>query len=284
MNVNVYVDVLFVINFIINIILLKICSVFMKNHTSALRLTLASTVGSVYAVCMFFPDISFFYILPFKFAVSLIMIKIIYSRAGFLKLIKFTAVFYLVSFTFAGILLALIYLGNISSQSPYAFENGVFYFDVSLKMILWASVICCVIIWTASAIFKRNKVLGIKTLKITMADRTCEIAALSDTGNLLTDPITGESVVIAEKKYLEKLFSEGLPDIENIKNSKIKMRLIPYSSLGNSNGVMLGFIPDEVAIDGKIITGVIIASSPNALSVKDEYNALFNPNILYNRR
>jgi stage II sporulation protein GA (sporulation sigma-E factor processing peptidase) len=213
---------------------------------------------------MFFPKVLFFYTFPFKLIVSVIMIKIVCPSARFLKLAKYTAVFYLVSFTFAGILLALVYFGNMSSQSPYSFASGIFYFNISPKLILCASAICYVIMWASSAIFRRNKILGIKTLKITVADKTCEIAALSDTGNLLTDPITGEAVVIAETKHLEKLFPNGIPDIENIEQATLKMRLIPYSSLGNPQGMLTGFIPDEVTISARFVMEVAYKKTPTA--------------------
>ena len=279
MNVNVYVDVLFIINFIINLILLKISSFFMKASVSALRLSISAALGSIYAVCMFFPDISFLYIFPVKLLFSVIMIKIINPRSRFYKTAKFTAVFYMVSFTFAGVLLALSYLGSFSSAGTATVQNGIFYFDVSPLALCMAAIICLLVIRTSTAILKRNKILGIKILKIVLSDRVCEISALSDTGNLLTDPLTGTPVIIAEQKYLEKLFPCGMPDIDNPEQN-VKLRLIPYSSLGNKGGMLTGFIPDEVRIDGKKTKSVIIAASPGALSEKDEYNALFNPNIL----
>ncbi|MBR3934075.1 MAG: sigma-E processing peptidase SpoIIGA [Clostridia bacterium] len=284
MEVKVYADVLFIINFIINLILLKISSLFIKNPASVLRLTLASALGSIYAVCMFFPDISFLYIIPFKIFVSVIMIKIICPKSKIFKIIKHTAVFYMVSFTFAGVLLSLIYLGNISQKTTPVIQNGIFYFDISLGAVCIAALICYAVTGASSAIFKRNKTLGIKNLKIVLSDKVCELAALSDTGNLLKDPITGTPVVIAEKNHLSKLFPDGMPDIDSITDSDVKMRLIPYSSLGNEAGIMTGFIPDEIAIDGRVITDVIVAASEGTLSKKDEYNALFNPDILYNRR
>lgn len=283
MKITVYADILFLINFIINIILLKISSLFMKNPTTTLRMVLASSIGAVYAVCMFFPDISFLYTLPFKLLVSVLMIRLISPKAGAIKTTKFTAVFYLVSFTFAGVLLAMIYVGSISDAVSPIVHNGIFYFDISLSTLIGASAISYIVIWLSCAIFKRNKTLGIKTLKIALSDRICEVTALSDTGNLLTDPISNTPVVIAEKSYLGNLFPDGVPDIDNTDNPNVKIRLIPYSSLGNESGILTGFIPDEVSIDGQKIQEVIVAISPHALSKSNEYNALFNPNIL-NRR
>ncbi len=280
MNVTVYADVLFLINFIINIILLKISSMFMKNPMSPMRLSAAGGLGAIYAVCMFFPDISFLYIFPFRLLVSVIMLIIVCPKAGYIRLIKLTAVFYMVSFTFAGVLLALIYIGSISSAVSPVMHNGIFYFDISLTSLLAASAVSYVVISISSAIFRRNKTMGIKILRIVLSDRICEISALSDSGNLLEDPISKVPVVIAEKSYLEGLFPEGVPDMECIDDAGLKIRLIPYSSLGNTGGMMAGFIPDEVMIDGHKINDVIIAISPCALSGTNDYNALFNPNIL----
>ena len=43
---------------------------------------------------------------------------------------------------------------------------------------------------------------------------------------------------------------------------------------------MLGFIPDEITIDGKKAVQTVVAMSPDVLSKPGEYGALFNPDIL----
>ena len=43
---------------------------------------------------------------------------------------------------------------------------------------------------------------------------------------------------------------------------------------------MLGFVPDRITIDGKTALDVVVGISEKALSTTNEYNALFNPNIL----
>lgn len=280
MGATVYADVLFLINFIINIILLKITSLFMKDNPSVLRLSLASALGSVYAVFMFFPKISFLYVFPFKLAFSIIMLKIISPKAKIIKIIKYTSVFYMVSFTFAGILLSLIYFGSFSKSLSPSVHNGIFYFDISLTKLLASALICYALLSIGGAVYKKNKIMGIRSLTISLSGRICEMSALSDTGNLLRDPISKAPVIVAEKKHIAYLFPDGVPDIENSNTGNIKIRLIPFSSLGKSDGMLTGFVPDEVCIDGKKTKNVIVAISPSTLSEGDEYNALFNPNIL----
>ena len=280
MGATVYADVLFLINFIINIILLKISSFFMKEKPLTPRLCAAAAIGALYAVFMFFPSVSFLYIFPFKIAMSVVMIKIISPKSRFIKMCKYTCVFYMVSFTFAGVLLALIYFGNFSSGSVPVIKNGIFYFDISISKLLAASALCYCVLSMGTAVFKRNKSIGIKSLRISLCGRECEMAALCDTGNMLKDPISNSPVIIAEKSRIACLFPQGIPDIETADNPDIKLRLIPYSSLGNSSGMLVGFVPDEICIDGKKTSAAVVAISPDALSGTDEYNALFNPNIL----
>jgi len=279
-ELNVYADVLFLINFIINIIILKLTAFLVKTPASVTRLCTASSLGAIYAIFMFYPSVGFMYIFPCKVLASVIMIKIISPVSKGLKLLKFTVVFFAVSFCFAGILIALTYFGAISQKSSSILYEGVFFFDISLKHIIAASAICTLMASAVSGIFKRNKSLGIKRLRISLSGRFCEMSALSDSGNLLTDPISNAPVVIAEEKHLHALFPEGIPDITKNCLPDVKLRLIPFSSLGNPDGLMTGFVPDEVSIDGKATENVIVAISPGILSEKDEYNALFNPNIL----
>ena len=280
MKTIVYADMLFIINFIINIIILKITVIFSQTKPALWRMVSAASLGAVYAIFMFFPKISFLYIFPAKLAVSLIMIKITVPKTSVFNTLKLCAVFYLVSFAFAGILLALIYFTDFASGAGPVISNGVFYFDVSLKNLILTSLIAYVLIKIASAVFSRNKMIGIKPLKIFLDSKECTLSALCDTGNLLKDPISDAPVVIAEKQSLKSLFPDGMPNCETAENYCRKIRIIPYSSIGNASAIMTGFIPDRVIVDGKDTGDVVIGISETPLSSENEYNALFNPNII----
>ena len=59
-----------------------------------------------------------------------------------------------------------------------------------------------------------------------------------------------------------------------------RIRVIPYSSLGEQNGLLMGFKPDAVKISEKCITNIIIGVYNRNLSATSEYDALLNPEIL----
>ncbi len=280
MKAIVYADMLFLVNFIINMMLLKVMCIFMKYHTKLLRVIIASGVGGIYAVCMFYPQLKMLYILPFKIGISVIMIFIVIPKCSIVKLIKCLAIFYLTSFSFAGIMLSLIYITNFTQSDVPFIRNGVFYFDISIYTLIISSIIVYALLWLTSAVFNKNKLLGIRKLKIGLGQKECVLSALCDTGNLLTDPISQMPVIIADKKSIMPLFPAGIPDITNGCLSGAKVRVIPYSSLGAKDAIMTGFVPDRVELDGKSAHGVIVGISEEALCDNDEYNALFNPNIL----
>ena len=276
----VYADMLLIINFIINIIILKITSIFAHTKPGIGRLVISSLAGAFYALFMFFPQIKLLYIFPVKLIVSLLMIKIIIPKSKVVRLIKITAMFYLVSFAFAGILLALIYFTDFARNSAPIMKNGIFYYDISLKNLIITSVIAYVLIKISSAIIQRNKIIGIKNITVFLGTKECTLSALCDTGNLLKDPLSDNPVIIAEKASISSLFPDGVPDIENNDSSVYKLRIIPFSSIGTSSGIMTGFIPDKVSVEGINACDVVIGISEYPLCKDNEYNALFNPNII----
>lgn len=120
-----------------------------------------------------------------------------------------------------------------------------------------------------------------------------KIKTMIDTGNLLQDPITKEDVIIVEKDSLKNLVSSDILDnIENIVSGKwlnftniyqYKFKIIPFSSLGKENGILLGFKPDYIKVDAEYETvksDVIIAIYDGKLSRSNLYSSLIGINIL----
>ncbi len=280
MKTVVYVDSLFLLNFIINMIILKLTDVFSSSRTKTSKICLASSIGALYAVCMFFPDISFLYILPFKMIISILIVYVTDTKIKLIPLIKKCAVFYLVSFTFAGILIATYFLSIKRISASPVIQNGILYFNISPYVLLVTSVLSVFLIWLSSAVFSRNRNLGIKNMKIFLGNRFCNMQALSDTGNLLKEPISNLPVIIVEKSCITPLFPSGIPEYDNPDSGNVKIRLIPYSSLGCRSSIMTGFVPDKILFDDKKEIKAIIGISEDKLSDTREYEALFNPVIL----
>ena len=118
------------------------------------------------------------------------------------------------------------------------------------------------------------------------------MTALADTGNILVDPISHAPVIVAELDALAELFdystrlclcSENLQaGLGSMAEHGVKARLIPFSSVGDGEGMMVGFIPDRAAIRQgggfKPMESCVVGVYPRRLSADKSYDALYNPN------
>ena len=123
--------------------------------------------------------------------------------------------------------------------------------------------------------------------------------ALIDTGNMLKDPISKMPVIIVDKEVirnilpdvildnLEKIIGGDAPkeiyEDENLQYIT-RFRLIPFSSIGKQNGMLLGFKANKIEIEQneeKInVENVVVGIYNNKLSKKNQYFALIGLDLL----
>ena len=100
-------------------------------------------------------------------------------------------------------------------------------------------------------------------VEIKLQEKVLITKAMLDTGNLLKDPISGMPVIVVEKEQLYSLLPMQLLDhieewiggdetfLNQIEEKELitRFRMIPFSSVGKQNGLMLGFKADQVVIE-----------------------------------
>ena len=113
-----------------------------------------------------------------------------------------------------------------------------------------------------------------------------------DTGNFLKEPITNTPVIVVEHtllyecipkeilNHIEDILGGDFSEIpDNIRKEYIsKLKVIPFSSLGKQNGMLLGIKPEGVIIkneeEEKENNNVIIGIYNKSLTKRGEYRAL----------
>lgn len=115
-------------------------------------------------------------------------------------------------------------------------------------------------------------------VELTMQGRKHHLQALVDTGNMLTDPLTGTQVLVLGAQLGKTLLGLEQPQLEDPitamqRNPMKGLRLLPYSSVGRHTGLMLALAMDQVRIDGKT-AGRIVAFSPQFIGQGEDYQAL----------
>lgn len=294
---TIYIDIVLIENLIMNYIILFTTAVVLKIKVNHIRLILASLLGAGYSIIAYMGIIKVYSSIILKIILSVLIIYIAFNPQNIKKMCKDLLLFYLVSFVFGGAAFALIYI--IKPQN-ILMKNGLFLGTYTLKTVMLGAVVAFCIIIGAFAIIKN---------KISKKDMFCEIEilinqkkiktkAMIDTGNMLKEPITNVPVIVVEhillyscmpKEILNNLKEIMGGDFKNIpcdiqEKYISKLKLIPFSSLGKQNGMLIGIRPEYVKVitdeQEKINKNVIIGIYEKSLTKKGKYQALIGIELL----
>ena len=295
---TIYLDVVLLENLCMNYIILFATGYIMKLKQKQWRLVLSSLLGSIYAVVSYLEILPLYSSFAVKMLLSVGMVYLAYKANGIKMLAKQLVLFYLVSFVFGGCAFALLYF--VKPQDIFM-RNGVYVGTYPLKIALLGGIVGFIITYIAFKVVKtrlKRKDM-IYDVKITLHEKSLNLKAMLDTGNLLKEPITGMPVVVVEKEKLYSLMpanllnhieeliggdgQEKLNEIEE-KEYLTKLRVIPFSSIGKQNGLMLGLKADKVTIqkeeERQTRKDVIIGIFPQTLSKNHIYTALIGLDLL----
>ena len=104
------------------------------------------------------------------------------------------------------------------------------------------------------------------------------LTALQDTGNSLIDPLTGRSVLVVGADVAKKLLGLtreqlSMPAEAIVSAGVPGLRLIPYRTVGQAGGMLLGLRLQDVKI-GHWKGSSLVAFAPEGLSEEGAYQAL----------
>ncbi len=283
---TIYVDVVFIENLLINYIILCATAIIAKNKIHFLKFLLASSFGSLYAILNYIISLSNLENFFLKLFISSFMILISFDNKKIKVFFKNLIMFYLTSFTFGGAAFMLLFF--VSPESVI-YENGRFIGTYPLKITIYGGILGFIIIILVAKFIKNKFSNTLCDLEIFFKGKVIKLKTLVDSGNLLKEPISNQDVIVVQKSSLEDLIDKKILNeaTSMIKGSLIgdmskelyeyKFKVIPFSSLGNENGVLIGFKPDYIKIysDEEIIKkDVIIGIYDGALSKTNLYTSL----------
>lgn len=129
---------------------------------------------------------------------------------------------------------------------------------------------------------RKRMVLEECRAEVILSDQGCRwvLTGLLDTGNHLTEPITGRPVSILDWQEAEKM--QRFRQIQEEENGYL---YIPYHTVGTENGWMMGMVIDEMVIryQGKEIRTAhpVLAVSRQQLSPEGRYGLIVHPLHFY---
>ena len=296
-KMTIYVDIVLIENLIMNYIIILATGIILKVKIKHIRIILASLLGAIYSIVAYISPLGIYSSLILKLLLSIIIVYISFNSQSIKQLLKHVVIFYMTSFVFGGAAFALIY---IVKPQDILMKNGLFLGTYPLKTVILGAMIAFIVIITAFSIVKSkiSKKDMFCDIEIKLNGKIVKTKVMIDTGNMLKEPITNTPVVVVEHTLLyECMPKEILNNLENIlggdfekitediRNEYIsKLKLIPFSSLGKQNGMLLGIKPQYLKIineeQEQVKENVIIGIYNKSLTKRGEYRALIGIELL----
>ena len=226
---TIYFEFIFIINYLLDFMILYGTKRLLKINQSNLRIFLGSMIGS-FTTFILYIKIDTIELLILKILISIIMILISLEKKNcFTNLLYF----YLLSITLGG----SIYLLDI---------NQNYYIQILIVMIL-TPIIIFIFIKELKHLKEthHNKYL----VDIIIKKKIYHLEGFIDTGNRLTSPIKKEPVILVNLKI----------------NSK-NIIYVPYKAL-NTNGIIPCIRPDKVIINQKVINHCLIGLAKDKFEI-----------------
>lgn len=286
---EVYADLSFLINFVMDFII-----IWASLHLAGIkviykRIALASFLGGIYAVGFLFSGLENFYSLPLKILFSCLMIMIAIWPQKWKEFKKALIYFYGINFLVAGASIAASYIFN---SHPWEHSFAAYY--------LLFGIVCAVAIGVFGKKYLFAKLVPNMLnfdIELYFDNNSCKGSAFLDTGNNLKDPLTNRPVIVAEYQYLKRcLPADFTSAVDNLQNEKDmlealvdtgwarRLRIIPFSSIGRKNGMMLGVRADQVIINNgtedMFYPNTVVGIYKEKLSSEDKYHFLIPAQML----
>ncbi|MBQ7415456.1 MAG: sigma-E processing peptidase SpoIIGA [Oscillospiraceae bacterium] len=243
----VYLDVLVVLNFLVDFLLLVGTNRLSGHPPEMKRSAAAAALGGLYAGMCVLPGFLFLAGTFWRIIVLGLMAVISYGvRADALRR---GVVFILLSMALGGVAVSL--------------NGGSFW-----TLVIAATAVC------AMCLLGFRGRLGQQYVAVRIGE--CRFTALIDTGNMLTDPLTGKPVLVVSASIGQKLLNIGARELADpLAAMKLVpgLRLIPFHAVGCNGGVLPVKRFEDVQL-GSERGSCLVAFAPNELGQGKAYEAL----------
>lgn len=297
---SIYLDVIWLLNFFLDGMLLMLTQLLVKEVINKWRILSGAFVASLLVpISIYAPD-SFFISPVGKCLYSCLIIFTTFGYHSMNRFIKRLLLFYFVSFSIGGGLLAAYFMMNhslvITDQSWMTFHSGLG------DPISWLFVmIGFPISWyfTKSRMDKQSienlRYDQLYSVAITIKNKTYETIGYLDSGNQLIDPLTKRCVIICDAQFLKQWFTKE--DWEQLIRSYSQLNIhdipegweslihvIPYHSVSGNDNILFAIRPTRLTFSNQnkrmTTSHVLVGIQFGSLSKDGMYHCLLHPYLM----
>ena len=275
----VYADLLFLVNFSMDLLCFFVTARLLHKETRLWRLALASALGGVYSVAILFLPLGTLAVvaLDLGFCAFMCLCAFGLKNGGAFGYFTSFAVYFGVSVGTGGFMTALYSLLNrMDLPLDEVKSNGD---GISVWLFGLLALISGVAASLGGDLFKTVSSDTVIKLKIDYKGASVTLNGLADTGNMLTDPISARPVIVISTSSAKALLGERCADAASradisssvFESGEHKLRIIPISTAGGGS-ILCGFVPDRVTLTVKDRRGRFRESVVDALFAPAELN------------
>ncbi|MBU9720433.1 MULTISPECIES: sigma-E processing peptidase SpoIIGA [Bacillaceae] len=299
---QIYLDIIWLLNFLVDVLLISLTAIVLKRRVSRLRLLLGGFIASLYVLFLFTPIEPYAMHPVIKTMYSIIIILASFGFKRFKLFFQAWLTFYFVNFAVGGGLLGL----HFFLKTDTSFIQGTFATHTSGfgSPISWLFV---VIGFPIIYYYSRQRFESIETekirydqiypVRIKVAGIELFLKGFVDSGNRLEDPLTRRSVMIIDMTDVGNQFPDSIVNLTKkslVADEQIpdgfegKMTMVPFRTVGEKQRYLWAIKPDEVVVYENelphICSHVLVGLSYTALSDRNDYNCLLNPKMMQQKR
>ena len=284
---QVYVEDVFIDNFVIDFLLLFLTSRILHLNAKKRLLVLGALIGVLGTVLSLLFSLSGITAILYKIILSAVLVLCITPTTNLKKFFLAHITFITLTFVFGGLITAI----SLNFGKPIITENGETLYELGLPM----GIILGTISLGAFAIIKFIKSLQKRLVQSSFYctatlfdnDKKIKIRAFIDSGNTLIDPLTQKPVMFISYQSFSKIFQDIPIALVMLKKPVPALKNSHYISLGtitNQKSSALVFTVDKIIIknDKKTIEieSPTLALTFLNLNKKLDSEMLINPLIL----
>jgi len=247
-----YWDLLLLLNFVLNYLLLYATCCLGGKHRPPVRMAAGAALGAAPTLAVFWPAAAWVFTLPAKLVLSVAIIFVVFypftRRTG----IKQWLYFVFVSVAAGG--LVIVFSACVWSD---VWARQVTFLAPSIPLLLGAALLLTAIVWGLQSYRRAGRWLkeAGATLMFEIFGRKVELPVAVDSGNLLREPVSGLPVVVAPFNLLRGTFpdllllavSKGVADdnmiraVQSFPQYAKDFRLVPFRCIGGGRGLLPAF-------------------------------------------
>lgn len=218
----VYADILMLVNFIVDYLLLSLTSRFLHQNPKLWRRLLGAAAGGIFSLYIFLPQTNFLIQSLVQILMCIILCLVTFGVGDAKTFFRNAAILFVVNFAYSGAMIAIWLLFK-----PYGMviNNSVVYFDISPLFLIVFSVIGYFAVILLRRLLKKTFSQNTYCdVTVNCQNRSLKLSGIVDSGNSLNDVFGLSQIFITEWEVVHTLLGEEI-------NNPARFRKIPCSTV-----------------------------------------------------